>query len=106
MLGICSPIVSHTMKQAGFKWKKANEAEPINLPTQQLCIVQFIKRVFLFSFILHGNRVQGTIDLDHGEWDIQARAKNTDRWSDDRFAQTIPIKIPKGMHKIITLLLN
>lgn len=40
-------------------------------------------------------KVQGTIELDAGEWLIMARAKNSEGWSDDRFAQEISIKIPK-----------
>lgn len=49
------------------------------------------------AFLLFAaNRVQGTIELDAGDWIIMARAKNTEGWSDDRFSQEIPIKIPKG----------
>lgn len=62
-------------------------------------MVWFIKRAFLF----YEYRVQGTIDLEAGNWIIQARAKNTDRWADDRFAQEYSIKIPKGESILVML---
>ena len=41
-------------------------------------------------------RVQGSISLGDGEWMISARAKNTEGWSEDGFAQHAKIILPKG----------
>lgn len=104
MLGICSTIVSRTMKsQLLNERKQTNQAYQLINATIQNCPIH--KHVFLFSS-LHENRVQGTIDLEHGDWEIQPRAKNTDGWSDDRFAQTVTIKIPKGKRKLMKLVMT
>jgi hypothetical protein len=52
--------------------------------------------MFVCLFVCFHSRVQGSIELDAGEWELMARAKNTEGWSDDRFSREVQIKIPKG----------
>lgn len=52
--------------------------------------------------------MQGSIHLEAGEWEIYARAKNTEDWSEERFDDTTHhIKLPKGKiwRKIISQLI-
>jgi hypothetical protein len=47
--------------------------------------------------------VQGSIELEAGDWVIMARCKNTEGWSDDRFSKEYLIKIPKGKDFVTSL---
>lgn len=76
----------------------------------QLILVKRINGCALIASILQSNedelivnwsfylffRIQGSISLGDGEWMISARAKNTEGWSEDGFAQHTKIILPKG----------
>jgi hypothetical protein len=72
--------------------KKVADAKPVDLSSAFQSIQ--INIVFFSHYFF--NRVQGSIELEAGDWIIMARTKNTEGWSDDRFSQEIQIKIPKG----------
>lgn len=47
------------------------------------------------------SRVQGSINLEAGDWQISGRVKNTEGWSEDGFAEIAHLKLPKGKFLII-----